>query len=167
MQMLRVAIDDLTPWKGGGYGMFSTVDAGGARRIRVQLDCERAVTAVAPRDASLELVSNLPSDRQLQRYAESLSHVVWVEVDDPEAGRAASSARPALRPWRRGLDPIPRRVAVPRTVRVTVYRPRYDVDLAEIQYVPLKSVEVPGPALTEVEARVGGRLEMWRAHLKR
>ena len=32
----------LTPWKGGGFGMFSTVDSNGARSIRVMHRCGTA-----------------------------------------------------------------------------------------------------------------------------
>ncbi len=35
IQVYNVKVKNLTQWKGGGFGMFSTTDSGGSRRLRV------------------------------------------------------------------------------------------------------------------------------------
>src|SRR6476660_7863931 len=37
-QLVLARTGDLTPWKGGGFGMFSTLDHGAFRRVTVVLD---------------------------------------------------------------------------------------------------------------------------------
>ena len=37
LQFVLAHTKDLSPWKGGGFGMFSTVDSPGARKLRVYL----------------------------------------------------------------------------------------------------------------------------------
>ena len=62
----------LSPWKGGGFGMFATLDARPFRYLRVYVTApERSEELAMPRSledaaASAEI---LPTDRQLERLA--------------------------------------------------------------------------------------------------
>jgi hypothetical protein len=62
----------LSPWKGGGFGMFSTTDDAGRRRVRVFVTApERSEEiAIAPslEDAAVR-AGVLPGNRQLTRLA--------------------------------------------------------------------------------------------------
>jgi hypothetical protein len=63
----------LSPWKGGGFGMFSTTDDAGRRRVRVYVSAaERSEeVAITPslEDAAVR-AAVLPSDLALTRLAE-------------------------------------------------------------------------------------------------
>jgi hypothetical protein len=43
-----VALEGLTPWKGGGFGMFSTVDSQAERFVRLSVTTEGGETFVVP-----------------------------------------------------------------------------------------------------------------------
>ena len=63
---------DLSPWKGGGFGMFSTTDDAGRRHVRVFVSApersEEIVIAPSLEDAAAR-AAVLPSDGQLTRLA--------------------------------------------------------------------------------------------------
>ena len=66
---------DLSPWKGGGFGMFSTTDDGGRREVRAFVTApERSEELALP--ASLEDLARRaavqPGDRQLVRLARGI-----------------------------------------------------------------------------------------------
>jgi hypothetical protein len=65
----------LTPWKGGGFGMFATLDHGAFRRVEVVIDGpDRSETLEIP--PSLEelsaRVANMPADWLLRRLGEGV-----------------------------------------------------------------------------------------------
>ena len=66
----------LSPWKGGGFGMFSTTDDTGRRRVRVFVTAaERSEEiAIAPsiEDAATRAAA-LPGDSQLARLARQVA----------------------------------------------------------------------------------------------
>ena len=71
-QLVLVRTANLTPWKGGGFGMFSTLDHGAFRRISVVVDApERSETIEIPE--SLQETAgravNCPADWLLRRLA--------------------------------------------------------------------------------------------------
>lgn len=130
-----VETEDLTPWKGGGFGMFSTVDAGGNRAVRVELVDRhgRRFDAALPSDmrAEVQLVRQLPSERLLGELAEALAARVWLPPDfrydeprepppglrDLAAVRSASFADPAgaEASFEQALqEPLPARRSIPR-----------------------------------------------------
>jgi hypothetical protein len=98
-QLVLVRVSALTPWKGGGFGMFSTLDHGAFRRITAVVEAPHRSEAVdiAP---SLELAEaravTCPADWLLRRLA---------------AGVAARERR-----HERPVD----------TVRLTVWRTEFD-----------------------------------------
>jgi hypothetical protein len=71
---------DLTPWKGGGFGMFSTIDSPGTRIVRVELDSDlgRVPVAVPARFEDLATeVTAAPSTGRLVRLGEELASQLW------------------------------------------------------------------------------------------
>lgn len=77
-----VNTEDLTPWKGGGFGMFSTIDAGASRILRVELTDEKGGRwkAAVPSDLSSakSLIRRLPSEALLEDLVEELGRRVWL-----------------------------------------------------------------------------------------
>lgn len=71
----------LSPWKGGGFGMFSTVDAPAARFLRAYLlrDSEE-IPVMIPRGLQpfAAEVRTLPHPRSLRLLAEKLAGGTWV-----------------------------------------------------------------------------------------
>jgi len=72
MQITLSRTADLTPWKGGGFGMFSTTDDAGRRHVRVFVSAaarseEITITPSLADAASRAAV--LPSDGELSRLA--------------------------------------------------------------------------------------------------
>jgi|GEM_PF-3200600 len=79
---------NLTPWKGGGFGMFSTVDAGPFRRLVYRFKCQGIWTTV---DVDLAggpdllrntgEIRNYPSQDRLKTFTEALASMVWIRTD--------------------------------------------------------------------------------------
>ena len=77
---------DLSPWKGGGFGMFSTVDAPKARFLRLYLETPGGEVPVPPPAElarSFRAVQTLPTDRRLARLAARLAAATWAVPDLP------------------------------------------------------------------------------------
>ena len=89
-QIALAHLADLSPWKGGGYGMFSTTDHGGARFLRVY-----ALGAAGERRIPLppELVNrsyrvrDLPSARGMRRLAHEIAAAAPESVEEADALR--------------------------------------------------------------------------------
>lgn len=68
-QVYAVHAHGMTPWKGGGFGMFSSTDVGPARRLRVSLLRDRSSVEVeVPETLGLvaERARTLPTSENLQ-----------------------------------------------------------------------------------------------------
>ena len=71
-QVMLARTGDLSPWKGGGFGMFSTTDDGGRRQVRVFVSAaERSEEiAIAPSlEDAARRAAVLPRDAQLTQLA--------------------------------------------------------------------------------------------------
>ncbi len=117
VQLSLALTQELTPWKGGGFGMFATVDEPGTRVIEVSvrtggetqevvLDDPEAVEPVAS-SWWLEAARSLPTEPLSARAADELDEVAWAEQDEglapvaPDEGehgtiREIRVVRPAL-----------------------------------------------------------------------
>jgi hypothetical protein len=76
VQVGLVFVADLSPWKGGGFGMFSTNDHGSFRSVRVFAEAaggERRIGVPADRFQALFRVRELPDEAALRAFAESLA----------------------------------------------------------------------------------------------
>jgi hypothetical protein len=90
----------LTPWKGGGFGMFATSDHGGQRTLRIVVEApERSEEiAISPslQDAA-DRATALPGDRQLARLAR------LVAAREQRHGRPVDTVR--IDCWQTDHDP--------------------------------------------------------------
>jgi len=71
-QVLLAKLDGLSPWKGGGFGMFSTTDDAGRRAVRIFVTApgRSEELSIPPSLADIaERAAVHPSDRQLARLA--------------------------------------------------------------------------------------------------
>jgi hypothetical protein len=72
IQVTLVMTAGLSPWKGGGFGMFSTTDDGGRRYVRVfvsAVDRSEEITISASLDDAARRAALLPKDAELSRLA--------------------------------------------------------------------------------------------------
>lgn len=114
-QMALAATTELTPWKGGGFGMFATIDEPGQRVLEVELSLqgERSTIVltdlkdVEPATPALKAARSLPTDAMLTRAVTVLDNVKWrvgdegVQGADPDDGQRGtvthlSVVRPVL-----------------------------------------------------------------------
>jgi hypothetical protein len=99
-QIVLARTEALTPWKGGGFGMFSTLDHGASRGVDVVLEApDRSEQQEVP--PSLETLAaraaNCPSDWLLRRLAEG------VVARERRYARPVTSVR--LTVWQTRFDP--------------------------------------------------------------
>lgn len=88
------ASSDATPWKGGGFGMFSTIDSPGTRIVRVELQSDLGAVPVAVPDRLEDQVAGVraaPSTGRLVRLGEALAAQRWAV---PRLAQDAPSASP-------------------------------------------------------------------------
>ena len=116
VQVTLATTAGLTPWKGGGFGMFSTTDDGGRRYVRIFVSAaERSeeITVPPSLDDAARRAAALPGDTHLARLARGVvdrerRHQRPVEVVRIETWRI-EYARETL-------------AATPRRTREYVYR---------------------------------------------
>lgn len=89
----------LTPWKGGGFGMFSTVDTRSARFLRIYVETDgRWYPVRLPKslDKLGEELRAAPSRPAAQRLADQLLALDWGVADRPWPRLAAALANDPL-----------------------------------------------------------------------
>ena len=82
VQITLAQAANLDPWKGGGFGMFSTLDRIASRQLRASmLAGSRWVPLRVPRSYVLEVrrTTSLPTDKALDRFADLL-----IELSPPQ-----------------------------------------------------------------------------------
>lgn len=136
VQQTLVRTRHLTPWKGGGFGMFAGVDNGRTRLLRVVLQTDSGDVAVDAADlavmqASAERLLAMPSEGMLARAAREASGRRWALASAPGATRVA---RPATR-----ADSA----LVVRGVRLTVLRTSYDAATRSLDLAPMLVRDYP------------------------
>ena len=113
LQLWLVSSAGLTPWCGGGFGMFSTLDSRGARVLRAVArgDGWESEIAIPPAlEDSARRAAALPSDARLEAFARALAPLASAddELDGPAALRvevyttqfSPADLRPAAVPLR-------------------------------------------------------------------
>ncbi len=117
LQMILAHRAGLSPWKGGGFGMFSTLDGRPHRVVRIRVEAsdrsEEIETPVSLEEASAG-VAILPTAARLERFAHEIA------ARERRHGRAVE--RVCVEVWRTEFDrdslaPDRRRIAA-RLVRV-------------------------------------------------
>jgi hypothetical protein len=80
----------LSPWSGGGFGMFSTIDSPAARHLHVFLETEGIRRELdIPRQLAQEArrATTLPTRARLERFAaaltseQDLGKIAWEDID--------------------------------------------------------------------------------------
>lgn len=127
-----------TPWEGGGFGMFSTVDKRQARFVRCSL--------ILPGDtARIQLPGHLrtyvqrlrarPTSDRVESLAQYLANATWVAAA-PDSARKADVPRYRYRtPYESSIQPS----ALVEAVRVEVWRYRFVSRPYGLEAAPLVS----------------------------
>jgi hypothetical protein len=142
---------DLSPWKGGGFGMFSTVDAPKARFLRLFLETPEGEVPVPPPASlarSLREVQTLPTARRLSRLVTQLAAATWAVPDLPrvELERVEETPETTLEEG----GPQPHGISTPV--------------VAPVPLLLLAGEPVPA-GFTPIETRAV-RVEVWRFHFE-
>ncbi len=115
-QLARARAEALSPWLGGGFGMFSTTDVGSRRHLHafvLRPGLRREVEPPPALDDRIERALAHPSERRLRALARALAR-----VPTPDHGP-------------------------PRAVRIEVWRKRFDPDTLAPRSEILRAIEVP------------------------
>ena len=76
VQVVLTRTADLSPWKGGGFGMFASTDGVAFRRVRIVVEApgRSEQLAIAPSlQAAADRAALLPSDRLLTKLAQAVA----------------------------------------------------------------------------------------------
>ena len=87
------AVKNQTPWEGGGFGMFSTVDKRQARFVRYVLVTPEGEARVRPPEHLHTYVERLrarPTSSRVESLAQYLANATWVRTLPDSSGRAAT-----------------------------------------------------------------------------
>ncbi len=158
LQMTLSATADLSAWKGGGFGMFSTVDSPEARFLRITLITHDGdVPALPPGDLgrTVAQLRTAPTDGMLRAVAERIASGNWVPLEFASAARRYSEllrARPDAAALTREVGPPAEDEGV---IRFPAHR------LVRM----LEPSETRDPAA--LVAFEGIRVEVWRYSLRR
>ena len=110
LQLYLAHTHDLSPWKGGGFSMFSAVDRSDRRIVRGYLETPQGKVAVPVPDSGLRKeVRAMPTAGRTLRLAQSVSQSVWVRgsPDALAAGGPSDGCGPSgLRALSPG-EPVP------------------------------------------------------------
>ncbi len=84
-QLILAHTHNLTPWKGGGFGMFSSVDHLGRRIVRCYLQTSTGETLLRQEDLGKLLrdsteVAAIPTEANVASFARRLANVKWAVV---------------------------------------------------------------------------------------
>lgn len=88
-QMTLSSTHDLSPWKGGGFGMFSTVDFPSSRKLKVYFIGENNEKVRVPRKIYRKMEKRfrtLPTKKRFDRLALYLKQIVPLKM--PKAQKA-------------------------------------------------------------------------------
>ena len=99
-QVRLTRTEQLTPWKGGGFGMFSTTDDGVGRPMGIRISGpggDREIGVPEPLAGQAYRASLLPSRRRLSR----LGH----DVAGRASARGAEVSQVRIAVWRMSYDP--------------------------------------------------------------
>ena len=149
LQLYLAHTHDLSPWKGGGFSMFSAVDRSDRRIVRCYLETPHGKVPVRVPDSDLRKKAvAMPTGPRAFRLAQSLAQSVWVsgssddgEADAPPEGcvppglRAVSPDQPLpaasspvdfsrvdLEVWKVGFRSTDRMLRAQRLIAVTAER---------------------------------------------
>jgi hypothetical protein len=119
-QLRLTRTEHLTPWKGGGFGMFSTNDDGVSRPMGIRVSGQggdREIDIPASLSGEAYRTSQLPSKRRLTRLGREIAAL--------ERAEGAPVSRVHLAVWRMSYDPrtLAARPALVRDLIVDIAEP--------------------------------------------
>lgn len=124
-QIYHVQRHGLCPWRGGGFGMFSTIDVPELRMLRAYLVVDgEEVPMTVPEDlAKLNAAARiLPTPKNLTRLGSALLHIVRSSAGErPEGAKKAQMS-----------------------VRVEVWRATFDISTQELKPMKLRELRIVG-----------------------
>ncbi len=126
LQSYDVRAHHLSPWKGGGFGMFSTVDSVRARFIRARVRVDgRELPVALPRALRpiARSVRAMPQPDRLASLARDLMEAPWVELVTSERGDTVLRPIPTSRRLPAGAVRVE-----PESAHVDVYRYGFDAE---------------------------------------
>ena len=163
---------ELTPWKGGGFGMFSTVDALDTRFLKIFLITPNgALPADVPENLEQDKtrIQSLPTQSRIEALAEAMACGAWIYRDvrrreilaevtgDPRSDASSPAAKPTGKP-REGRQLEPDEVAHSSAeivefsaIRVEFWRYRFDPGDATLRAG--KVLEVTRPRMPRRDGR--------------
>jgi hypothetical protein len=161
IQIYHAEVLDLTAWKGGGFGMFSTLDGRDNRRLIVTLvrrrsDQEERQPAALPRTARVARLAKqaraMPSAERVQALADALAAQPW-RIDQKLADGAPEKARVIREAWKqRGT-----RVVDFDFVEVSLWKVRFDAhptNMLAPRAELVRTLRAERPPLRALHARV-------------
>lgn len=98
LQLTRLA--GMAPWKGGGFGMFSTTDSGTSRKIGIRVstgDQDRLIPLSSELGGGFYPAAILPTKGRLRQLARQVASV---------ESRGAAVTRVHIAVWRVTYDPV-------------------------------------------------------------
>ena len=100
-QLVLARTANLTPWKGGGFGMFSTLDHAAFRRISIVIDAPDRSEALELPESLEEIAAraaNCPADWLLRRFA--------IEIVARERRHDRAVSHVTIQVWRTEFDRV-------------------------------------------------------------
>lgn len=100
VQVAKAYTHDLSTWKGGGFGMFSTIDRPSNRLVRTYLVSDSAkilIEPTIPTSSELIRLRTYPKQEDLDNYAKSLAARQWRVYDTRLLGDAIEAIPLELR----------------------------------------------------------------------
>lgn len=97
----------LSPWSGGGFGMFSSTDVGSARHIHIYAvtpNIRRELVLNTKHKKILDQLLVIPADYRIRNFSEELRDIFYI----PDEGPVTLD----IQVWRKRYDPV---TLVPRT----------------------------------------------------
>lgn len=83
-QMYLSIFDNLTPWKGGGFGMFSTIDTPGTRNLRAFVFINnKEYPVMFPRSfrGEVDKIRAFPKKENILDFSKKLFNKKWTPID--------------------------------------------------------------------------------------
>jgi hypothetical protein len=135
---------DLTPWKGGGFGMFASIDRMERRPVHVTIATDAGEWIVDPQalmDDTIRYkrIQSLPDRRTLDRLAERVLGETWWAPDDGDDDAPRIALAGAERPD--GVEAESATPLVVQRVSIRVSRMIYDRDAGELTLRTLRTFE--------------------------
>ena len=90
VQLILAHTKDLSPWKGGGFGMFSTVDYPSARKLRVYVISESSPKFHVHHKKYKNLEKSfrtLPTKKRFDEIAQRIAQIVTLDHKTPKDAR--------------------------------------------------------------------------------